>query len=150
MTLASSVTDLDRSVDWFKNKLGLEERFRAPEAGWAEVTTPTENISIGLGINEEVDGKGGTTPVFGVVDIEAAKAELEGNGVTFDGDIMTLPGMVKLATFFDPDGNSYMLAHVAVVRAAIRGSPASTPVSSGIHCSNGTSPSTITRYSVRG
>ena len=33
MTLASSVTDLDRSVDWFKNKLGLEERFRAPEAG---------------------------------------------------------------------------------------------------------------------
>jgi len=63
-----------------------------------------------LGINEEVDGKGGTTPVFGVVDIEAAKAELEGNGVTFDGEIMTLPGMVKLATFFDPDGNSYMLA----------------------------------------
>ena len=110
MTLASSVTDLDRSVDWFKDKLGLEERFRAPEAGWAEVTTPTENISIGLGINEEVDGKGGTTPVFGLVDIEAAKAELEGNGVTFDGDIMTLPGMVKLATFFDPDGNSYMLA----------------------------------------
>lgn len=110
ITLASSVTDLDRSITWFRDVLGFEERFRAPEAGWAEVGSPTQDVSIGLGVTEEVNGAGGTTPVFGVVDIEAAKAELEGKGVTFDGDIQTLPGMVMLATFFDPDGNSYMLA----------------------------------------
>ena len=48
--------------------------------------------------------------MFGVVDIDVARAELEGKGVRFDGDTIELPGMVKLASFFDPDGNRYMLA----------------------------------------
>ena len=67
-------------------------------------------MTIGLGQNEEVDGRGGTTPVFGVTDIEVARRDLEGKGVRFDGDSQEIPGMVKLATFFDPDGNSYMLS----------------------------------------
>ncbi len=110
ITLSSSVKDLDASMAWFKDMLGFEEVFKVPEAGWAEVSTPAAGVSIGLGQNQQVDGRGGTTPVFGVVDINAARAELEGKGVRFDGDTVELPGMVKLATFFDPDGNSYMLA----------------------------------------
>jgi CreA protein len=110
ITLASSVTDVGRSIEWFKNMLGFDEIFHAPEAGWAEVTTPDKNVSIGLGQTEEVDGKGGTTPVFGVKDVAAAKADLENKNVSFDGDIIEIPGLVKLATFFDPDGNTYMLA----------------------------------------
>ena len=102
--------DLDASVAWFKDTLGFEEVFKAPEVGWAEVASPTEGVSIGLGQNEEVDGRGGTTPVFGVKDIGAARAELESKGVRFDGETVEIPGMVKLATFFDPDGNSYMFA----------------------------------------
>lgn len=110
ITLSSSVKDLDASIAWFKDVLGFEETFKVPEAGWAEVSTPTAGVSIGLGQNEEVDGRGGITPVFGVTDIDAARAELEGKDVKFDGDTIELPGMVRLATFFDPDGNSYMLA----------------------------------------
>ena len=110
ITLASSVSDIATSVQWFKDVLGFEEVFSAPEAGWAEVSSPVSGVTIGLGATEEVDGKGGTTPVFGVEDIVAAKAELEAKQVKFDGDIIEMPGMVKLATFFDPDGNSYMLA----------------------------------------
>ncbi len=110
VTLATSVTDIDRSIQWFKDVLGFDEIFRAPEAGWAEITTPTEGVGIGLGQTEEVDGKGGTTPVFGVADIAAARAELESKDVRFDGGIIEIPGLVKLATFFDPDGNTYMLA----------------------------------------
>ena len=110
ITLASSVKDIGNSIKWFKNVLGFEELFHAPEAGWAEVTTPSENVSIGLGQTEEVDGKGGATPVFGVKDIVAARADLENKNVNFDGDIIEIPGLVKLATFFDPDGNTYMLS----------------------------------------
>ncbi len=110
ITLSCSVKDLDTSIDWFKEMLGFEEVFRAPEAGWAELTSTTADVTIGLGQNEEVDGRGGTTPVFGVLDVVAAKADLEAKGVQFDGDIVEIPGMVKLATFFDPDGNSYMFA----------------------------------------
>ena len=109
ITLSSEVTDIDATIAWFKEMLGFEETFKVP--GWAEVTTPTGGVTIGLAESETVDGgSGGTTPVFGVTDIEAARAELEAKGVRFLGDTVELPGMVKLATFYDPDGNSYMFA----------------------------------------
>ncbi len=49
-------------------------------------------------------------PHSGVKDIAQARAGLEGKGVKFDGDAVEIPGMVKLATFFDPDGNTYMFS----------------------------------------
>ncbi len=110
ITLASSVRNIDETINWFQDVLGFQEIFRAPEAGWAEITTSVEGVSIGLGENESVTGEGGTTPVFGVKDIAAARSVLEARNVRFDGDTIEIPGMVKLATFFDPDGNSYMLA----------------------------------------
>ena len=110
LTLACSVKDLDTSIAWFKDTLGFELVFRVDEAAWAEVTSPTKDVTIGLGANQEVDGSGGTTPVFGVKNIVEARAELESKGVKFDGDTQEVPGMVKLATFFDPDGNTYMFA----------------------------------------
>ncbi|MDJ0788988.1 MAG: VOC family protein [Myxococcota bacterium] len=114
ITLSSSVTDLDRSIAWFQEMLGFEVVLRVDEAGWAEVSSPTDGVTIGLGQSEAVDGKGGTTPVLGVVDVAAARAELEAKGVSFEGETVEVPGMVKLATFFDPDGNSYMLAQSLV------------------------------------
>jgi len=110
VTLASAVTDLDASIAWFRDVLGFELLFRADEAGWAELTSPTASLTIGLGQNEEVVGAGGTTPVFGVKDLDAARGAAEAEGVRFDGDNVEIPGMVRLATFFDPDGNSYMFA----------------------------------------
>ncbi len=110
LTLACSVKDLDTSIAWFKETLGFELVFRVDEAGWAEITSPTKDVTIGLGVNQEVNGNGGTTPVFGVNDIVESRSELEDKGVKFDGDTVEIPGMVKLATFFDPDGNTYMLA----------------------------------------
>jgi len=110
ITLSSSVNDLDRSIAWFKEMLGFELSFRVDEAGWAEVESSVTGVTIGLGQNEEVEGRGGTTPVFGVKDIAAARKELEEKAVRFDGETVEIPGMVKLATFFDLDGNSYMLA----------------------------------------
>ncbi|MDE0177959.1 MAG: VOC family protein [Gammaproteobacteria bacterium] len=115
ITLSSSVKDLDTSIAWFKDILGFEEEFKVAEAGWAEVSTPAEGVSIGLDQTDgDVVGSGGSVPVFGVVDIDAARAELEAKGVEFAGDTVELPGMVKLATFFDPDGNRYMFAQSLV------------------------------------
>ena len=115
ITLSSSVKDLDASIAWFRDILGFEEVFKVAEAGWAEVSSPAEGVSIGLAQTDAgVEGSGGSVPVFGVVDIEAARAELETKGVEFAGDIVELPGMVKLATFFDPDGNRYMFAQSLV------------------------------------
>ena len=48
--------------------------------------------------------------MFGVADIDAARQSLESAGVEFDGDTEVIEGMVKTATFYDPDGNALMLA----------------------------------------
>ena len=110
ITLSTPVSDLDASITWFADTLGFAEMFKAPEAGWAEVGSSVAGVSIGLSVGDTAAGGGGTTPVFGVVDIDAARSALEGKGVRFEGDTAVLPGMVKLATFFDPDGNRFMLA----------------------------------------
>ena len=41
-------------------------------------------------------------------DIEKTRSFLESKGVKFDGDTLVIEGMVKLATFFDPDDNLMM------------------------------------------
>ena len=109
ITLSTPVGNLEDSIAWFRDMLGFEEVFKVPEAGWAEVSTSADGVSIGLEAGGAAEGRG-TTPVFGVVDIDAARSELEGKGVRFEGDTVELPGMVKLATFFDPDGNRFMFA----------------------------------------
>jgi predicted enzyme related to lactoylglutathione lyase len=45
-----------------------------------------------------------------VKDIEAARTYLESEGVRFDGEISQVEDMVRLTTFYDPDGNALMLA----------------------------------------
>ena len=59
-----------------------------------------------------MSGQGAITPTFRGIDIEDARGYLERNGVRFDEGTNEVPGMVKLATFYDPDGNPWMLAQV--------------------------------------
>jgi len=42
-----------------------------------------------------------------IFDIDAARKYLESKDVRFDGDTYEIEGMVKLCTFYDPDGNSW-------------------------------------------
>jgi catechol 2,3-dioxygenase-like lactoylglutathione lyase family enzyme len=110
LTCAFGVKDLNQSLDWYKNNLGFEEQYKLEDMGWAEVKTPCSGVTMGLSQIEDLKVEGGHTPVFGVKDIEATRAELEGNGVNFDGPIQTIEGVVKLTTFFDPDGNKMMFS----------------------------------------
>ena len=48
--------------------------------------------------------------MWGVQDIEAAKAHLDEHGVRQDGPIQTVADMVRLLTFYDPDGNAMMFS----------------------------------------
>ena len=107
---AISVTDLPKALSWYQEVLGFELNYKIDDMGWAEIASPTKNVTIGLSQVEEVKQGGGATVVFGVVDIDEARGYLEGCDVRFDGETQTIPEMVKLATFFDPDGNTFMLA----------------------------------------
>lgn len=109
ITLAMSVRDRHASAQWYEKMLGFTLLYHADEAGWSELQTKTEGVTLGLGEQAE-PSPGNSVPVFGVADIAAARAALEAAGVRFDGETDTVEGMVSTATFYDPDGNALMLA----------------------------------------
>ena len=109
ITIAISVSDRHASANWFATHLGFELVFHGDEIGWSELSTKTPGVVLGLGEQTE-PRPGNAIPVFGVGDLDAARAALEDQGIVFDGATETIPGMVKLATFYDPDHNAFMLA----------------------------------------
>jgi predicted enzyme related to lactoylglutathione lyase len=109
LTAAMGVADLGRSIDWYGSVLGFRLLYRMDDMGWCELATEVKGVNVGLSEVERVEPRGGATLTFGVRDIDAARRRLEAAKVRFDGDTMTIEGMVKLATFYDPDGNKLML-----------------------------------------
>ena len=109
ITLAISVRDRHASAEWYEKHLGFQLLFHIDEAGWSEMQTKTDGVTLGLG-EQTKPAPGNTVPVFGVSDIKTARGALETAGVKFDGDTETIEGMVSTATFYDLDGNAMMLA----------------------------------------
>ncbi|HET6985051.1 MAG TPA: VOC family protein [Kribbella sp.] len=107
---ALDVADLERSLRWYEQALGFEVVHRLESWGWAELSTPLPGISIGIGQVEEPKTDGGVVVTFGVVDIDKARDHLESLGTRFDGETRQIADEVRLATFYDPDGNTFMLA----------------------------------------
>ena len=105
--ISVGVTDYDRSLAWYRDVLGFELVYELKDYGWCELSTPF-GFNIGLGQNETVT-PGNVTPTFGVQDIDGAIAHLRGHDVTVE-DWHEVPDMVRLSTFYDPDGTSWMLA----------------------------------------
>ncbi|MFC1850091.1 VOC family protein [candidate division CSSED10-310 bacterium] len=110
LTCALSVSDIKAALNWYQEVLGFELLYHMEDMGWCELKSPVDRVNVGLSQVEKMPAATGNAVLtWGVKDIEAARAELEGHGVKFDGEIQTIPEMVKLATFFDNDGNCFML-----------------------------------------
>ena len=105
--ISVGVSDYDRSLAWYRDVLGFPVVYELKEYGWGELKTPF-GFHIGIGQTETVT-PGNVTPTFGVRDIDAALAHLRAQDVTVE-DWHEIPGMVRLSTFYDPDGTSWMLA----------------------------------------
>ena len=111
LTCSMSVTDIKKSIEWYKDVLGFELQYHLEDLAWCEFKHPTANIHLGFSQVEKMPPPGGNAvPVWGVKDIETARKELEEKDVRFDGDTQVIPDMVKLATFYDLDDNCFMLA----------------------------------------
>jgi CreA protein len=102
-----NVTDYERSREWYRDVLGFEVDYELPDYAWCELRTPF-GFTIGIGQSEEVT-PGAVVPTFGVRDIDAAIAHLRAHDVKVD-DWHEIPGMVRLSTFYDPDGTAWMIA----------------------------------------
>jgi CreA protein len=110
LTCSVSVPDLERAKDWYQQVLGFTHLYTINEIGWSELATMIPGVNIGLSQVEDHEVKGGVVLTFEVQDIAHARTQLERQNVRFDGETQTIEGLVKLASFFDPDGNPYMLS----------------------------------------
>ncbi|MBD3302592.1 MAG: VOC family protein [Candidatus Eisenbacteria bacterium] len=109
VTLAIQASDVKAAIRWYEERLGFKLLYHLEGMGWCELSTPVEGVSLGIGQAEKPRTGAGPVPTWGVQDIAAARKKLEDAGVRFDGETQEIPEMVKLATFYDPDGNAYML-----------------------------------------
>jgi catechol 2,3-dioxygenase-like lactoylglutathione lyase family enzyme len=102
------VTDLERSTDFYRDTLGLEQ---TGEGAWPEFRLG-ENVFLYLldptNIGQEYRGPHTSAIALRVADVEAARSELEGKGVVFFGETFDT-GVCHMAHFADPDGNVFML-----------------------------------------
>jgi catechol 2,3-dioxygenase-like lactoylglutathione lyase family enzyme len=103
------VRDMERSKRFYAETLGLPSPNLA-DGAWPEFETG--NVSLYLIDPTSVGGEfvGPHTSHFAlrVPDVAEARAELEGKGVQFEGEVLDT-GVCRMAFFRDPDGNALML-----------------------------------------
>jgi catechol 2,3-dioxygenase-like lactoylglutathione lyase family enzyme len=118
-TVVVPVSDQDRAIEFYVDRLGLEKRADVPFGDgyrWVEVAPPgadttiaivppppgkpTGNVETGIGLHTE--------------DIDAYHAELKDRGVDVDAEISRMGDPVPpLFWFRDPDGNTLMVVETS-------------------------------------
>jgi predicted enzyme related to lactoylglutathione lyase len=112
--------DLDRSVAFFEDVLGLTKSVYMPERGFAEFETGNVTLTLTAFEQMGMEFHRSTNPfALHVDDLPAAKAALEAKGVVFPGDPMDT-GVCHMAFFADPDGNPMMLHSRYVPRVTLQ------------------------------
>jgi catechol 2,3-dioxygenase-like lactoylglutathione lyase family enzyme len=98
--------DAERSRSFYVEILGLRPDDKARFEVWAGDTCfgIWEPERMGMPFSPQKNAH----PALHVDDVEAARAELEGTGVEFNGEIFD-SGVCHMAFFTDPDGNDLML-----------------------------------------
>jgi len=109
LTIWYNVSNVLNTKEFYEEKLKFECKLYDEEGGMVIMAANTPHVEIGFSEAVEVQASS-TSTVFEVIDIEKSVNILRERGIEFVGGIDIIPGLVKLATFTDPDGHSLMLA----------------------------------------
>jgi predicted enzyme related to lactoylglutathione lyase len=109
--IAVPTRDFEKADEFYGNVLGLTRSKRWGNMPAGEFETGTLTIAVMQSDAFGLEFQPHTHPVaLHVDDVHAARAELEGKGVTFAADTMD-SGVCYMAHFKDPDGNALMFHH---------------------------------------
>lgn len=108
VTIVFWVRELPRSQQFFAQVLGARTLFADPEAGFAELTLPGSEVSIGLARGERPAGNR-VVPTFHVADLDAAARTLQALQVQPLGPVQEMAGLCRLLRIADPDGTEFQL-----------------------------------------
>lgn len=106
------VKDIRSAIDFYTKVLGLKLKVFEEKYGWAELCGSEGGSTLGIAQQNDFDKiPAGQNAVvtLSVEDLIKAKEELIQKGAQMVGDIMEVPGHVKLQMVIDPDGNRMQL-----------------------------------------
>lgn len=105
------VSDIKEARKFFTETLGFKELCFVEEYKWAEFQGKEGGSIIGVA-EQDPQMKAGSNSIitFTVDDVVKAKKELSAKGAKMIGDIIEVPGHVKMQTFCDKDGNHFQIA----------------------------------------
>jgi catechol 2,3-dioxygenase-like lactoylglutathione lyase family enzyme len=113
------VSDMKRSVDFYRDKLGIPLKFESPE--WTEFATGTTTLALhGGGVPRQYQDTadqsktaGACSIGFNVDDVDKTYEELKAKGVVFVMPPTQREGEgIKLAVGLDPDGLAISFAEL--------------------------------------
>ena len=119
------VSDMDRSVEFYRDKLGVTLKFQTPD--WTEFQTGTTTLALhGGGVPRSGPPAGdpskqaGTCSIgFNVENVDTTYEELKGKGIRFVMPPTQREGEgIKLAVCIDPDGLPIAIAQTIAQTAA--------------------------------
>ena len=105
------VSDMDRSVEFYRDKLGIPLKFQSPD--WTEFATGATTLALhGGGVRSENTPSGDPSKIagacsigFNVDDVDKTYEDLKAKGIRFIMPPMQREGEgIKLAVGLDPDG----------------------------------------------
>jgi predicted enzyme related to lactoylglutathione lyase len=108
------VKDLEAAKKFYGEVLGLKKTLDL--GGWCEFSHKDGEASIGLNAMREGDEERGATVVLRVGDLARSQKELAAKGVKFEGDVHEVPGVVRIATFRDLEGNRLQLCQLLMAQ----------------------------------
>ena len=119
------VSDMNRSVEFYRDKLGILLKFQSPD--WTEFQTGTTTLALhGGGVKQDPSAAGdqsknaGTCSIgFNVDDVDKTYAELKAKGIFFVMPPTQREGEgIKLTVCVDPDGLPISFAQMIAQGAA--------------------------------
>lgn len=105
------VKDIEKAIKFYTEVVGLTLKEFHPEFNWAELSGPGGS-TLGIGQEDsEAQMKAGVNAVvtISVKDIDAALKHYQEKGATLIGEVIEIPGHVKMQTFTDADGNTMQI-----------------------------------------
>ncbi|MBW4597033.1 MAG: VOC family protein [Brasilonema angustatum HA4187-MV1] len=107
------VTDIDKQIDFYQNKLGLTIKCRQSIEGridkqWVEFITGECTLVLHGNMHKQIGTDKPTLLAFHVDDIDVAYKELTERGVKLSAIRSPSPGL-KIAEGVDPEGNPFSI-----------------------------------------
>ncbi len=109
------VKNIRDAVKYYTEIVGLKLMELNEEFGWAELEGYEGGSRLGIAQeapHEKVKAGQNAVVTFTVEDLEKVKSEMIKKGAKCEGDVIEVPGHVKMQTVVDSDGNRFQICEL--------------------------------------